>query len=252
MSVLRSVAGMQNSKDTETRWTDAQVRVTLDAPPIEAVMRRSRVRHLCNVLVNAPPVIIRLVFVLCNVKQSWPNLVLKDLSDIRVSTPCLFESMPDPFVQTAVWFDCISGDPKKWSRDLAKYALESFWLCRRREDDLTSLKPLAYVQCPMCEAVFETIQQLRTHCCNVHGMYNPILSRITNTVCASCGTQFHSYKRITKHLVQRSDRNRCHKFYLEQVPPVVCDDFSKVLSNRIESEKLFDKKLVPPPPVKLQ
>ena len=252
MKVLRSVSGKQNTIDNPVRWSDLQVRVSLDAPAIEAVLRRCRVRYLCKLLTNAPAVVIRLVVLLRNARDSWPFLVMEDLADIRNSEQELFESMPCPLIDSAKWFNDIISDPVKWSRKLSRVAMQSF-RSRHRLGEETSLAPelLAHVQCPLCPKIYATIQQLRTHCCNVHSMYNPMQSRVYGTICVACGTQFHSFKRVTKHLMQRSERNRCHQYYLEHVLPVDSTELKEILEKRIVTDNAVDKKLVPPPPVKL-
>ena len=160
--------------------------------------------------------------------------------------------MPCPLIDSAKWFNDIISDPVKWSRKLSRFAMQSFW-SRHRLGEETSLAPelLAHVQCPLCPKTYATIQQLRTHCCNVHSVYNPMQSRVSGTICVACGTQFHSFKRVTKHLMQRSERNRCHQYYLEHVPPVDSTELKEILEKRIVTDNAVDKKLVPPPPVKL-
>ena len=86
---------------------------------------------------------------------------------------------------------------------------------------------------------------------NVHKFYNPMYVRISSTLCLSCSTEFYSYKRISKHLVQRSDKNRCHPFYLANVDPIEQSDLMDALQSRLTFDRLLDKKLVAPPPVKI-
>ena len=82
-------------------------------------------------------------------------------------------------------------------------------------------------------------------------MYNPMQARVTGTICVSCNTQLHSFKRVTKHLLQRCDKNKCHQFYLENVPPIEDDKLKDVLQHRIMADKAVDVKSVPPLPLKL-
>ena len=76
-------------------------------------------------------------------------------------------------------------------------------------------------------------------------------ARVSGTICISCNTQFHSFKRVLKHLTQRVDRNKCHRFYLDHVPPVDDAELKDILGKRISTDQSVDKKLDPPPPVKL-
>ena len=60
-----------------------------------------------------------------------------------------------------------------------------------------------------------------------------------------------SFKRVLKHLQNRVASNKCHHFYLENVPALEVDDLIRTLHVQRIADKAIDKKLVPPPPVKM-
>ena len=61
----------------------------------------------CKVIANAPVVIVRLVLLLRNVKDTWSNVVMNDIEDIRSYELDIYETMPSPFDDVEAWLNAV-------------------------------------------------------------------------------------------------------------------------------------------------
>ena len=70
--------------------------------------------------------------------------------------------------------------------------------------------------CSQCASVCPRRDMLLSHASRVHGYRNPAASRVVGSICAACGTNFHTTARLYKHVSNGS--TQCIQYYIAHMP----------------------------------
>ncbi len=105
--------------------------------------------------------------------------------------------------------------------------------------------PAAVFSCEICNFTCFSLQQLASHRFDVHEYVKPVRLRIVSPTCLKCGTNFHTRRRLFRHLSRRPTKNICASAY-ESVCPMTRAE----LKEPDEAEPVSDKRAFLPPPVK--
>ena len=251
-TVFRVIHNMINVKSDLERphFSNDQVIVAANIMHPEVCLTLNRLRFFIRFICHAPIALTR--FVLCQFESShsWIELVLRDLEFVWNSTESVYTSMANPRVDFQGWIDAMCSHPTHWKNTFRKACL-SFRgkICLRSQatDSSTAAAvPLGVLTCDKCSFACFSVQQLASHSFDVHDYVNPLRLRIQTPLCLHCGTDFHSRRRLFRHLSRRPTKNKCANAY-ESLCPMTKDELKEL----DKSEPVVDKRAFLPPPVKL-
>ena len=204
-------AALMENLPTDVHKTDAQVIVHMSARAPAQELRRHRVALFVRIALHAPPGLLALLFAVRDEPKSWAYAVLRDLERIWTYDDEL-QSLPSPLEHPGCWLAESRQHPKSFKAHLYKALARA----PRESAAPRDQGDFAEHRCQNCSRVFPRRDMMLSHAARVHGYRNPAATRVAGTVCASCGTDFHSTARLYKHVSNRS--HRCLQFYVSSMP----------------------------------
>ena len=227
---LRAAALMENLPKNEHK-TDKQVLVHMSARSPAAELIKSRVTLFLRISCHAPPLLINLLFVLCNEPKSWASALFGNLA-LYWQHCDQFSWLPSPLEQPGAWIAAARERPRR----LKGYFLKCLPLVAGTvpaPDSAASAAPrLGEYRCEHCDRTFPRRDMLLSHAARLHGYRNPAACRIAGDTCLACQTCFHTTARLYKHVTNRS--SKCCAFYMERIDPLT-------------DQQLADQRVEPPP-----
>jgi hypothetical protein len=202
MRVLRRIIG--DVRFGKCRFSDFQVRETLNQPSIDCLLVRRRLAFLgrsastqhrsqiaCLALrVNGSPL-------------PWIEQVKDDMSRLYQSWPDHCKHLPDPAVDASSWWRFMAERMHEWRAFVSEFT----FISSRLDTVSTSAADNNPFACGCCSMAFPSNQALLQHKRRAHGLRLDILCFIDGSgICPVCGVNLVTRLRIVKHL---SDSRRC-------------------------------------------
>ena len=202
MRVLRRIAGScRFSADAEP---NVNVRHKLGAPSIECIFRTKRLLYVARLARTGPRSLKALLSSTSGIiGMPWSQLVLDDLSAIRMAHPARFAEMPCPAFDSGPWMDLMVDFPTEWKAIVKQYCFS----VSVYDDGPTLRHPLPgapIFSCSLCIGAapfFSSSKALASHMRTKHGVRNMCRTYVDSTgKCPVCGTVLHTRLRVTAHL----------------------------------------------------
>ena len=213
MRVLRRMAGScRFSSDAES---DVRVRGTLGAPSIECIFRAKRLLYVARLARTGPRSLKALLSSTSGITgMPWSQLVLADLSALRMSCPARFAEMPAPAFDSGPWMDLMIEFPTEWKAIVKQYHFPSSVY----DDGPTSRQPLPGAptfSCSLCigaSCVFSSSKALASHMRTKHGIRNIFRMYVDSSgKCPVCETVLHTRLRVIAHLSDPRRNTMCRE-----------------------------------------
>ena len=197
MRLWRRICG--DPRFQKTNWTDREVRTWLAVPSVDCYVRQRRLLYLSRLA--------RTQFdAEC---MPWISLIARDIAVLRDNVGGKLDELPSPHVSLESYWQIAKEYPQAWKAIVNTYFTV---------DDDTVHKPASRgdgartegsFACELCGATWESHRKLAAHQWAKHKVKCDVRSFIGNvTMCAVCGTDFHTRARLVKHLLERRVRSK--------------------------------------------
>ena len=197
--VLRMIFGLEYIPGVKHCNDDAVLRAA-GIPPMEWMLRRSRLAMLARLVRSRSTGLLALIQNSASCKTSWASLVRDDLAVIWRLSP-KFDLMPCPDLTPSVWAALASCFGPQWLslvRLVCCSVRPSVSSCEEGEEGNASLHSVHI--CPECGTIFLSGSRLATHRWSSHRVRSQVRFYAYGTCCKACHIEFHSRKRLIHHL----------------------------------------------------
>ena len=156
----------------------------------------------------------------------WLSMVRADAELVTSLVDPTRSYWPSPATDFPHFVRAVLDEPKKWKSVVNKYKARAAngTYMDVLEPDMPEVE--ATFQCTECDKVFSSKNGMHSHMLAKHSVSNPIRLRIYATSCAFCSVQFHSRKRILKHIAFVSVK--CRSYYMDNVEPMEIEEVRKL------------------------
>ena len=210
MRALRTVATGTAASTAKTA-PDVEVYRMADGAylPIEATMRRYRLRYCHRVCAHAPAPLRALIQVGFGRKGSWVEMIIDDLEWMfdRLVVGSAARDLASPRGCLNRW-ETVAKDAEVWRSMMNSAFIEETAQFRRgiavvaipEGQGPTAAALPGYFQCPECERDFDRSDKLASHRHRVHGAKTGARLYAVGSHCGACLKEFHTRERLVYHL----------------------------------------------------
>jgi len=236
MRGLRQIAEKQRFGPHDNA-TDVEVRSQLNAPAIDAILMKARLRYLGRIQRLRPQVLTGLLHIQHAGKRlPWVEMIISDAARL-VAMGIAPQGAGDLLTSAAAWANCME-DENAWKRLLDKiHFIESS--CDRQApspaEDSPATRALTH-RCKTCGDAFSTLKGLESHARRKHGDRMQVRRYVGSSVCPCCGVDFRQRSRTLAHLGDRR-RPKCLQWTLEHAPRI-----SQQLCEKLDKEDAEQRK----------
>ena len=232
MRVLRRIS--DDCSFGEKTIRDIDVRKKLQAPSIDCLLMRGRLRYLARIVKATPRALLALLFAAPKGKQMpWYSPIIEDIRTLKCRVG-LCGPLPDPKVESRKWVDFMIQNPEKWSPAVsALHFVES--QCDSHVQSVTG-SPALHCRCDVCSASFASSKTLQSHQRVKHGHRVPQRFYCDlNGMCPVGKTYFNTRLRLLAYLSDKR-RDKCWSQIISNT-----DLYPALPQNRVEELDASDK-----------
>ena len=198
MKPLRRAAGAHREPlPGERRRTNAEVRVDLGAPPLNARLVAARARYAARASRFAPPYLRALLR--GHAGSEWRQALLDGLREIKATLATKLDELPDPHLDPGAWEQFWLQWPSQWTALIRQY-LQKAAATQPEADDLEREQTDEDWMCAQCGRCFASRRAVLAHARFSHGVRRTTGQLVVGSTCPVCGTNYHTRARVKRHL----------------------------------------------------
>ena len=177
--------------------TDDQVMSELKVPNLSMLLVRARLLHLPRLLKSAPNIL------LADVQDSWPDMIIKDLS-WQHSVESKLAELPMPREGLQKWLSFLPEHPREWNKFVVLATTCNSASRGGPYKDVASPGQYKAIQidvnCDKCNQSFSSMPAYRPQCYRKHQEYNLARKYANGSRCSICGMEHQTRPRFIHHL----------------------------------------------------